>query len=80
MDSQDILVFGNCGKYDGNIPSVPDNLEESAIIICQSCGAIIGTWGDIKNGAAQHVTEAVNEELKDSLREAFKNDKNIRFE
>lgn len=80
MDSQDIPVSLSCGKCGGNDITIPDNAEETTPINCNSCGTVIGTWGQIKIAAANHVGETVQEKFKDALREGFKDSKYFRVE
>jgi hypothetical protein len=80
IDGQDIPVSLSCGKCGSNDITIPDNADETTLIKCNACEAVLGTWGDIKAAAGQHVREAVEEKFKDALREGFKGSKYFRVE
>lgn len=80
MSSQNIPVSIRCGKCGSNDIPIPDNPDESFIVKCNACGTVLGTWSAVKCVGSQHVAETVQEEIKNTLREAFKDSKNFRVE
>lgn len=80
MDGQQIPVSFSCGKCGSNDITIPDNVEESTSIKCNTCGTVLGTWGEIVISAGKHLNESLNEKVKDALREGFKDSKYFRIE
>lgn len=79
MSRTEIPVTMTCKKCGGTVFEHADNPTDSSPVKCKKCGTVVGNLGQIRRGAKKVVKDKVANELKKTLRKAFKGSKNIRF-
>ena len=75
-----VTVTFECQKCGGTKLSLPDDYSDDSIASCANCGTALGRWGDIRQAAAHKITENVADSLRNTLRDAFKGSKHIKFQ
>jgi len=74
-----VTVTLSCPKCGSNKLTIPDKASDDSPVICSSCGAEIGRWGDAKTAANKAAAEKVKEAVTDMLGKALDGQKGITF-
>jgi hypothetical protein len=77
-DSTSVSVKFECKKCGGKKIMLPDNPDDDSIVKCALCGLEFGRWGDIRKAARDKVSEEFKKELRQTIRNSFKNSKFIK--
>jgi uncharacterized Zn finger protein len=78
--SNEIRMTFSCKQCGSNALTVANKCDDTSLVTCNSCGAVAGTWGELKAAAADKAKEAVKKELKDGLLKSPERSKNFRME
>jgi hypothetical protein len=69
----------SCGECGSNSLIGPDDMTDESTITCETCGADLGTLGELKISALRLAEEKVAEETKGIIGETFKGIENVKF-
>lgn len=61
----DISVSPRCGRCGSALSWDDATVTDDTVISCPNCGERIGTYGDLKDAAAEAAANRVNEMLRD---------------
>lgn len=77
MIGDKVSITFTCKICGGTVLERPDSPADDSRVKCQSCGADVGSWGELKGVGHEAAEKVVDKAVQDTLGKALKRIKNI---